>query len=64
MKLRKHRETYHLFWSICGVAFFAAAYRWFLFPAGLYGGGFTGIAQLIKLFCRRLQESGYRRKWI
>lgn len=38
-----------MFWAILGVVCFAAAYRWFLVPAGLYSGGFTGIAQLLKL---------------
>lgn len=51
-----------MFWSICGVAFFAAAYRWFLFPAGLYGGGFTGIAQLIKLFLQEVAGIGIPEK--
>lgn len=36
--------------AILGVVFFAAAYRWFLVPAGLYSGGFTGVSQLVKLF--------------
>lgn len=53
-----HGEPHHLFWSICGVVFFAAAYRWFLVPAGLYGGGFTGIAQLIKLFLQEIVGIG------
>lgn len=44
-----------MFWTILGVVFFAAAYRWFLFPAGLYSGGFTGISQLLKLL---LTEAG------
>ena len=44
------KETENMFVAILGVVFFAVAYRWFLFPAGLYSGGFTGIAQLIKLF--------------
>lgn len=39
-----------MFWAILGVVFFAAAYRWFLYPTGLYSGGFTGVSQLIKLF--------------
>ena len=38
-----------MFWAILGVVFFAAAYRWFLFPSNLYSGGFTGISQLLKL---------------
>lgn len=45
-----HKETSNMFWTISGVVFFAAAYRWFLFPSGLYSGGFTGISQLLKLF--------------
>ncbi|MFT4004649.1 MAG: YitT family protein [Lacrimispora sp.] len=45
-----HKETSNIFWTISGVVFFAAAYRWFLFPSGLYSGGFTGISQLLKLF--------------
>ncbi len=44
------RETSNMFTAIVGVIFFASAYRWFLVPAGLYSGGFTGISQLIKLF--------------
>lgn len=36
--------------ALAGVFLFAAAYRWFIYPAGLYSGGFTGIAQLINLF--------------
>ncbi len=50
MKAQIQRETGNLFWSIFGVVCFAAGYRWFLVPADLYSGGFTGIAQLIKLF--------------
>lgn len=50
MKTRIQRETSNLFWTIFGVVCFATAYRWFLVPAGLYSGGFTGIAQLIRLF--------------
>lgn len=38
-----------MFWAILGVACYAAAYRWFLVPADLYSGGFTGVSQLIKL---------------
>lgn len=51
-----------MFWSVCGVVFFAAAYRLFLFPAGLYGGGFTGIAQLIKLFLQEVMGVGIPEK--
>lgn len=43
------KESANMFWAIAGVVFFAVAYRWFVFPAGLYSGGFTGISQLIKL---------------
>lgn len=43
------RETSNMFRAILGVVFFAAAYRWFLFPSNLYSGGFTGISQLFKL---------------
>ena len=50
MKSNIQKETSNLFWTIFGVICFAAAYRWFLVPIGLYSGGFTGIAQLIKLF--------------
>lgn len=50
MKKQIQKETSNLFWAIFGVVCFATAYRWFLVPAGLYSGGFTGIAQLIKLF--------------
>lgn len=50
MKSRIQRETSNMFWAILGVVFFAAAYRWFLVPAGLYSGGFTGVSQLVKLF--------------
>lgn len=50
MKKRIQKETSNMFWAIVGVVFFAVAYRWFVFPAGLYSGGFTGISQLIKLF--------------
>lgn len=39
-----------MLWAILGVACYAAAYRWFLVPADLYSGGFTGVSQLIKLF--------------
>ena len=50
MRKQIQKETYNMFWAIVGVVFFAAAYRWFLVPAGLYSGGFTGISQLVKLF--------------
>lgn len=50
MKSKIQKETSNLFWAIFGVVCFATAYRWFLVPIGLYSGGFTGIAQLIKLF--------------
>lgn len=40
--------------ALAGVFLFAAAYRWFIYPAGLYSGGFTGIAQLIDLFLREV----------
>ena len=50
MKTQIQKETANLFWTIFGVICFALAYRWFLIPIGLYSGGFTGIAQLIKLF--------------
>lgn len=50
MKSNIQKETSNLFWTIFGAICFVAAYRWFLVPIGLYSGGFTGIAQLIKLF--------------
>lgn len=50
MKKRIQQETSNMFWAIAGVVCFAVSYRWFLFPSGLYSGGFTGISQLIKLF--------------
>lgn len=50
MKKQIQREFVNMFWVIFGVACFAASYRWFLVPLGLYSGGFTGISQLIKLF--------------
>lgn len=50
MKTQIQKETANLFWTIFGVICFALAYRRFLIPIGLYSGGFTGIAQLIKLF--------------
>ena len=40
--------------ALAGVFLFAAAYRWFIYPAGLYSGGFTGIAQLLDLFLREV----------
>lgn len=49
MKRQLQRETSNMFWAILGVACYAAAYRWFLVPADLYSGGFTGVSQLIKL---------------
>ncbi|MCI8661102.1 MAG: YitT family protein [Lachnospiraceae bacterium] len=49
MSKQIQKETYNMFWAIVGVVFFATAYRWFLVPAGLYSGGFTGISQLVKL---------------
>lgn len=50
MEKQIQKETSNMFWAILGVVFFAVAYRWFLVPAGLYSGGFTGISQLVKLF--------------
>lgn len=50
MRKQIQKETCNMFWAIVGVVFFAAAYRWFLVPAGLYSGGFTGISQLVKMF--------------
>lgn len=50
MKKQIQREVVNMFWAIFGVTCFAASYRWFLVPLGLYSGGFTGISQLIKLF--------------
>ena len=50
MKRQLQRETSNMLWAILGVACYAAAYRWFLVPADLYSGGFTGVSQLIKLF--------------
>ena len=50
MKNQIQKETSHMLQAILGVVFFAAAYRWFLVPAGLYSGGFTGVSQLVKLF--------------
>lgn len=49
MRKNIQKESYNMFWAIMGVVFFAVAYRWFLYPVGLYSGGFTGISQLIKL---------------
>lgn len=50
MKGRFEREVSHMLMAAVGACLFAAAYRWFVFPAGLYSGGFTGIAQLVRLF--------------
>ncbi len=50
MKKQIYHEAGHIFQSLFGVLLFAAAYRLFIVPQGLYSGGFTGIAQLIKLF--------------
>lgn len=50
MEKRIQKETSNMFRAISGVVFFAASYRWFLYPTGLYSGGFTGVSQLIKLF--------------
>ena len=37
-----------VFQIILGVCCCASAYKFFLAPAGLYNGGFTGIAQIIR----------------
>lgn len=50
IKKQFRRESENMFWVILGVICFAVSYRCFLVPAGLYSGGFTGIAQLIKFF--------------
>ena len=44
-----------VFQIILGVCCCASAYKFFLAPAGLYNGGFTGIAQIIR---NLLQEVG------
>ena len=41
-------EWLHMLYVLIGVALFSVAYRLFLIPAGLYCGGFTGVAQIIK----------------
>lgn len=41
-------EWLHMLYVLIGVALFSVAYRCFLIPAGLYCGGFTGVAQIIK----------------
>ncbi|MGX8701667.1 YitT family protein [Caproiciproducens sp.] len=41
-------EWLHMLYVLIGVALFSAAYRFFLIPAGLYCGGITGAAQIIK----------------
>lgn len=56
MSRQIQKETFHMLWAIAGVVFFAAAYRWFLVPAGLYSGGFTGISQLVKLFLTEILQ--------
>ena len=40
----------NFFLALIGIVIFSIGYRWFLVPAGLYSGGFTGIAQLGQLF--------------
>jgi uncharacterized membrane-anchored protein YitT (DUF2179 family) len=47
-KATENKEWLHMLYVLTGVALFSAAYRLFLVPAGLYSGGFTGIAQIIK----------------
>lgn len=42
-------EGMHMAYVISGVILFSVSYRFFLVPGHLYSGGFTGIAQLIKL---------------
>lgn len=44
------REALLMVQALAGVFLYAAGYRWFIVPAGLYSGGFTGISQLIHLF--------------
>ena len=33
---------------LAGVTMYAVSYSYFLIPAGLYSGGFTGVSQIIK----------------
>lgn len=37
-----------VFSMAAGIFLYAAAYRWFISPAGLYSGGFIGISQIIR----------------
>ncbi|MBE6830841.1 MAG: YitT family protein [Ruminococcaceae bacterium] len=47
-KEESNNEWLHMLYVLIGVTLFSVAYRIFLIPAGLYCGGFTGVAQIIK----------------
>ncbi|QEY35164.1 YitT family protein [Caproiciproducens galactitolivorans] len=47
-KEESHNEWLHMVYILLGVVLFSVSYRFFLIPAGLYSGGFTGVAQIIK----------------
>jgi uncharacterized membrane-anchored protein YitT (DUF2179 family) len=48
MKINVRSEFRHFEGVLLGVFAWASAYRFFIVPAGLYNGGFTGISQIIR----------------
>ena len=48
IKAKGNKEWFHMLYVLTGVSLFSIAYRFFLIPSGLYSGGFTGVAQIIK----------------
>ena len=53
MKDRVKAELRLNFWAILGVTVYAAAFRWFLVPGGLYSGGIAGISQILLHILRK-----------
>ena len=47
IKYRDKHKIRNILVTIFGAFLYALGIKWFIIPAGLYTGGFTGIAQLI-----------------
>lgn len=48
------REIEHNLWAVVGVTIYAAAFRWFIVPMGLFSGGITGVSQMLLYFLREV----------
>ena len=61
--LKKNQELKEFMWSFAGAFLFAFGVNVIITPIGLYNGGFTGIAQLIRTVANQTLDFAFLKQY-